>query len=178
MEQEEWKDIPGYEGLYQVSSFGNVRSLNYRRTGQVKLLKPSTSKNGYHHIILSKNLKQKGFCTHQLVAITFLNHTPDGFNLVINHIDHNKLNNNINNLEIVTTRYNSTEYKNNPGVCYHKIKNRYMVSVTINNKHIFIGYYHTLEEANRIYQLASQNVHLYDGDNSKFRQLIKTGSDV
>jgi hypothetical protein len=66
-----WKDILGYEGLYQVSNLGNVRSLNYRRSGKTKLLKQATD-NGYKRVKLSKNGKKKKYWVHRLVAIAFI----------------------------------------------------------------------------------------------------------
>ena len=52
---EQWKDIKGYEGLYQISSFGRVKSLNYRRSGKTKILKLNKHKYGYLHIQLHKD---------------------------------------------------------------------------------------------------------------------------
>jgi len=181
MELEEWKDIPGYEGLYQVSSFGNVKSFNYMNKGTTKILKTTTDKKGYLNTYLTKDKKTRRYRIHQLVAMAFHNHIPDGtMKIVVNHIDNNKLNNRKDNINLKTNRDNSSCHKTNPGV---KLvpkgrKKIHQVQITINNVNITIGYYYTLEEANRMYQLASQNFHLYDGDNSKFRQLIKTGSDV
>jgi NUMOD4 motif len=94
-----WKDVVGYENLYQISSLGNVKSLNYRRTKQIKILKPAVSVNiGYLSVVLSKDKIKKTFTVHVLVAMAFLKHIPNGSNLVVNHIDFNKLNNNTFNL--------------------------------------------------------------------------------
>ena len=175
--EEIWKDIEGYEELYQVSNFGNVKSLNYNKTRKEKILKPAINGVGYYQVILSKNGKKKTFRIHKLVVMTFLNHQPDGtHNIVVNHIDNNKLNNHVNNLELVSNRYNSSCHKNNPGVYEHENKKnkKFRVQIWINNQCIHIGYYETIEEANRVYQLATSNVHLYNGDNKEFRELIKT----
>ena len=182
--EEIWKDIEGYEGLYRVSSFGNVRSLGrvvlnkgkYPFLTKEKLLKPWIDTHGYYNVKLSKNGKEKNFKIHKLVAMAFLNHIPDGtHNMVVNHIDNNKLNNHFNNLELVSNRYNTSCHKQNPGVEEFKNrKKRFRVHITIINKLIHIGYYETIEEANRAYQLASQNVSKYNGDNKEFRELIKT----
>ena len=98
---ENWKDIPDYNGKYQVSDLGNVRSIDRMvrgRYGLIKLkgrvLKKGISSNGYYTVNLSVNDKNKTFLVHQLVAIVFLNHKPNGHKLVIDHIDNNKLNNN------------------------------------------------------------------------------------
>ena len=100
-----WKDIPGYEGLYQVSNLGEIKSLNYRNTGKEKIIKPRKNKGGYLRVVLCKNGKQKDFLVHRLVAIAFIpNH--NNYNQV-NHKDENPSNNNVNNLEWCTSKYNS-----------------------------------------------------------------------
>lgn len=102
--KEVYKDIPGYEGLYQVSNLGNVKSLNYRRKGQEELLSPGITQWGYLIVSLSKNGEIKQFSIHRLVAKTFL---PNPLNLPeVNHKDHNEQNNCVDNLEWCTSRYN------------------------------------------------------------------------
>ena len=101
---EVWKDIPEYEGLYQVSNLGNVRSLNYRRSGELKLLKQNTTKKGYKRVVLCKNGKEKNCRVHRLVAMTFIPN-PNDYKEV-NHKDENPSNNNVNNLEWCTNEYN------------------------------------------------------------------------
>lgn len=99
-----WKDIPGYEGKYQVSNRGEVKSLNYRGSGELKLLKQNTDKNGYKQVSLYKNGKRKNHFVHRLVAMAFL---PNPNNLsIVNHKDENPSNNNVNNLEWCTQEYN------------------------------------------------------------------------
>ena len=101
---EVYKQIIGYEGLYEVSNLGNVKSLNYLHTGQEKLLSPAFDKDGYLLVVLSKNGEKKTCKVHRLVAQAFLpnpNNYPE-----INHKDENKLNNSVNNLEWCTAQYN------------------------------------------------------------------------
>lgn len=101
---EVWKDIDGYEGIYQISSFGRVKSLARMRTGRGGCLSPlrerimslKTNKHGYLCIGLHQQGK-KFFSIHQLVARAFIQN-PDAKGTV-NHIDCNKKNNNVNNLE-------------------------------------------------------------------------------
>lgn len=103
-EIEIWKDIEGYEGLYQVSNFGNVKSLNYNRTGKEKILKSKKDKDGYLQFSLCKNGKVKHFKTHRLVALAFI---PNLENLPqVNHKDENKENNHVDNLEWVSPKEN------------------------------------------------------------------------
>ena len=112
IQDEVWKDIEGYEGLYQVSNFGNIKSLpKVRHNGRgtyiqkEKILKPSNTSTGYKKIELCKDGKRKGFKVHRLVAIAFIPN-PDN-KPEVNHIDGNKINNNIDNLEWVTSSENT-----------------------------------------------------------------------
>ena len=100
-----WKDIPGYEGIYQVSNLGNVRSMNYHGTGIVKLLTPTMS-GGYPRVMLSKNGIARGFHVHRLVGIAFIPN-PHGYDC-INHKDETRTNNRVENLEWCTKAYNNT----------------------------------------------------------------------
>ena len=103
--EEIWKDISNYEGKYEVSNLGRVRSLSYNGTGEIKFLKQSTNKRGYKRVGLCKNGKMKNCYVHRLVAITFIpnpnNHKE------VNHKDENPANNNVNNLEWCTSEYNN-----------------------------------------------------------------------
>ena len=104
-------------GLYQVSSLGRVKSLNYMNTGKEKLKKPTLQKKcimkqgGYYQIQLYKNNKAKNFVVHRLVAEAFIPN-PDDLPQV-NHKDHNRLNNRVENLEWCTAKYNSNHKRNN-----------------------------------------------------------------
>ena len=95
-----WKDIKGYEGLYQVSNRGRVKSLWF---GKENILKPGSCR-GYLHIGLSKNGEYKQYMVHRLVAQAFLSN-PNNLS-VINHKDENKTNNSIENLEWCDHKYN------------------------------------------------------------------------
>lgn len=103
--QEIWKDIPNYEGLYQVSNMGNVRSFHNRYKNKT-LIKPCATSKGYLSVSLCKNHSQKAFNVHKLVAELFI---PNPKNLpCVNHIDENKTNNTVSNLEWCTYQYNNT----------------------------------------------------------------------
>ena len=105
MIEEIFKDVKGYEGLYQVSNFGNIMSLNYRNTGKAKLMNPHERKDGYLQVQLYKNGKRKMFKVHRLVAEAFI---PNTDNLpFVNHKDEDKTNNRVENLEWCTKEYNN-----------------------------------------------------------------------
>ena len=101
---EEWRDIVGFEGKYQVSNKGRVKSLNYRHTGREQILKPKKDKGGYLQVHLNKDGKDKLYLVHRLVAMTFIPN-PDGLSEV-NHKDENKENNAVDNLEFCSRSYN------------------------------------------------------------------------
>lgn len=104
--KEIWKDIPNYEGLYQISSFGNVKSFPRKgtQTRKERILKFKKDKKGYFFVHLSKNNIQKSIKIHRKVAILFI---PNPLNKPqINHIDGNKQNNKLENLEWCTNGEN------------------------------------------------------------------------
>ena len=107
MISEVWRDVLGYEGLYQVSNLGRVKSLS-RKAGYVflreKIMKPTLGKNGYFSVILSFNMKTKRVYIHRLVAEAFVPN-PNGYSYV-NHKDECKTNNVSWNLEWCTHNYN------------------------------------------------------------------------
>ena len=105
MDEEIWKDIEGYEGLYQVSNLGNVKSLNYNRTGKERILKPGKTKRGYLYVALCKEGKPKMYQVHRLVLSTF-NPVENMENLEVNHINENKGKNYLSNLEWTTHKDN------------------------------------------------------------------------
>jgi hypothetical protein len=158
-EEEVWKDIPGYEDLYQVSNLGNVMSLKYKGHDIKKLLKIKTTRNGYKFIIINNNKIKKSFYVHQLVCMAFLNHKPNGINLVCDHINSDITDNRLINLRIVTHRKNcsieKTIKRDFPvGVSlydYLKVK-KYRASISIRGKQKILGNFKTPEEASEAYQ--------------------------
>ena len=124
--EEIWKDIPNYKG-YQISNFGNVRTFNkitytkkhgYRhwKNRILKIKKSNNKKNKRidFRVDLWKDGKPKTFLVARLVAFTFYNMDIENKELTVNHIDGNPLNNNINNLEIVSYRENNLHaFRNN-----------------------------------------------------------------
>ena len=104
MEEEIWKSIKSYEGLYEISSLGRVKSLNYRGTGKKKILKNIECSNGYLMVNLTKNGKQKQFKVHRLVAEAFIPNSED--KPCIDHINTIRTDNRVSNLRWVTQKEN------------------------------------------------------------------------
>ena len=102
---EEWRDIEGYEGLYQISNLGRVRSLNCRgHKGCIGILTPRLDGKGYEMVALYKEGKARNTKVHRLVAQAFIPN-PNNYPQV-NHKDENKTNNDVKNLEWCTNEYN------------------------------------------------------------------------
>lgn len=123
-----WKDIKGYEGLYQVSNCGRIKSFHKKENGAI--IKVAV-KRGYYQAGLRKNGLRKFYQVHRLVAQAFIENKD---NLPqVNHIDENKLNNNVENLEWCTVSYNNCYgtrlkrvYENNKSrkpVVFYDLKN-------------------------------------------------------
>lgn len=156
---EKWADIKGYEGSYQVSNLGGVRSLNKitktkkgERFYKGKLLKPFIDKKTKYTIYgLSLNGEVTNMRAHVLVAIGFLNHVPSKFNKVVDHIDGNPMNNSLFNLQIISHRENISKSKSNnleyTGICYHIRHEKYICNIMVNKKMIHLGYFNDKEQA-------------------------------
>lgn len=108
LEEEIWKDVIGYEGRYEVSNLGRVRSLHKSFYG--KILSPSFERFGYPKVVLMKDAKCKTHKVHRLVATAFI---PNPSNKpVVNHIDHNPKNPKASNLEWCTDLENVRHARN------------------------------------------------------------------
>jgi hypothetical protein len=110
---ESWRDIVGYEGFYQISNLGNVKSLSRHRVvgfadykSKEKIIKQSTNNGGYKYVWLHKNGKRKIYKIHRLVAMAFLKN-PLNYRC-INHKDENRQNNIVENLEWCNHSYNNS----------------------------------------------------------------------
>ena len=109
-------DVKGYEGMYKISDYGNLLSINYAKTGKPKLMRNSINQEGYIENTLHKESKTFFERRHRLVAINFI---PNQNNFpVVNHKDGNKLNNHIDNLEWCTDHGNCIHAMENDLVAY------------------------------------------------------------
>ena len=159
MEEEEWRDVPDYEGLYQVSSLGRVKSFCIREV----ILAHSVDPYGYEKVTLCKNKVHKQFKIQILVAIAFLGHTPNGYNLVVDHINGIRADNRLSNLQIVTQRENvSVCFRKNSvnfsskyaGVYWNKGAKKWHSQIGIKNKRRHLGFFSNEEDARAAYQKA------------------------
>ena len=121
--QEVWKTIPNYDG-YLISNMGVVKSIDRLSSNgrhlKGKILKPLKSSGGYLSISLCKDGKDKHYAIHRLVMLAFVGECPDG--MEVNHIDENKHNNALSNLEYLTSQDN----------CNHGTRNE---RIALSNKH-------------------------------------------
>jgi len=116
MQKEIWKDIPDYEGLYQVSNLGRVRSLDRvikgksgcKRLKREKILKNSSNSKGYLFVCLCKDSNLKRYLVHRLVCLAFIGKSDK----TVDHLDENKQNNCLTNLEYVSMKENINRYWN------------------------------------------------------------------
>lgn len=138
--EEEWRDIPNYEGLYQVSNLGRVKSLarktnqtNKNRHVKEKILCQRKQKYGYKEVTLRNNNKRVHHRVHRLVMLAFVGSSK----LPVNHIDGNKSNNIVSNLEYCTYQENTIHYYSNrekPKIDFYReeINKMYMDGYSIN----------------------------------------------
>lgn len=174
--KEEWRDIPSYEGYYQVSNFGRVRSLARvvaRGDGKIqvkeRILKATLDGGGYLIVCLCKSGGRKMSAVHKLVAMVFLGHKPNGHEKVVNHIDNDKSNNRAENLELVSNRHNCSVDKWRHGKTskytgvslkgYYKDGSpKWRVNIRINGKIKDLGTFRDEEEAGKAYQKALEQI--------------------
>ena len=143
---EAWRKIDGYDN-YQISSFGKLKNVKSGR-----ILKPQMDTHGYRHINLCKNNKTKTVIIHSLVANAFISNSEN--KPCIDHINCNKLDNNVINLRWATTIENGRNtciQKNSTsgvkGVYFDKDRNKWCAQIKVNYKRRFLGRYATLNEA-------------------------------
>jgi uncharacterized protein YeaC (DUF1315 family) len=168
---ENWKEVKWYESLYSVSDLGRVKSLEkevlmkgkFPYIKKEKLLNPFVQKNGYLAVGLTKEGSIKTFKVHQLVAVVFLNHDPSGTKLIVDHINNNKKDNCLQNLQLISQRENSSKDKKGGtsefvGVCWDKQNKKWRAQIAISGKRIHLGCFNNEIEASEAYQKALNNL--------------------
>ena len=158
-----WKDVVNYYGIYKISNLSRVKSLKRTvfRKGHCAIIKERILKQGlgenYLVVTLSKDSVAITRTVHQLVAETFLNHVPCGLEWVIDHIDNNKVNNQVYNLRIITQRENKSD-KNEKytsqytGVSWVKRNSKWKADIRLNGKRISLGLFDNEYDAHIYYE--------------------------
>ncbi len=173
--KEEWRDVPNYEGYYQVSDLGRVRSLDRTITyvdGRKRFYKGrirdgSIDKCGYRQTTLCISGVGRNFTFSQIVAMSFLGHEPSGATLVVDHINGDISDDRVENLRIVTNRANlSTCFRSNEdsfsseyaGVNWDKKTSKWEAKIYHKGVHIYLGLYNSEMEASNVYQEALSKI--------------------
>lgn len=151
MQEKIWKSIPNYNN-YLVSNDGFVINVNTN-----KILTRSLNSAGYLHVCLSNKVSKKTILIHKLVAMAFLNHKPCGHKIIIDHINGNKLDNKVENLQLITQRENVCKanvigksiYK---GVYWNTGVNKWVSQIHHLGKRLHLGCFTNEHEAHLAYQ--------------------------
>lgn len=177
-----WKAIPSYKGYYEVSNYGEVRSYLVRGTKTNELSDIPTLKNlrlsmGYPTCDLfgTGRKNKKTWRVHVLVAMAFLGHKPNGYNLVVNHIDNNPLNNRLDNLELINQGHNTRTHKEDVGVYWNIKSQKWFAMIRIkaykNGSKLYLGGYENKEQALKVYQTALKHINEFE-NKDQFRKLV------
>jgi hypothetical protein len=152
-----WKDVIGYEGLYQVSNFGNVKSLGNEFSRKERLLKLSTQSKGYLTVVLQKDAKRKMTLVHRLVAEYFIPNIDN--KPQINHINGIKTDNKVENLEWVLHRENLDHaIKNNLTLKGEKNRNSKLKDVDVIKIHSLLQSGITTKELSETYNVSYSTI--------------------
>jgi len=169
--QEEFREIENYEGLYEISNYGRIKSLERivknrfsSRIVSERILNFNIDKDGYHLVSLSHKSKVSKKKVHQLVAIAFLNHTPCGLQIVVDHRDMIKNNNFVHNLQLITNRENLSRIKRGSskytGVHLDKKSKKWRSSIRIKGRKKSLGSFDSELEASNAYQKELKNIRI------------------
>ena len=172
---EQWKPIKDYEGLYEISNFGRVKSLakewvcgnhNSVRQKGITILKHGTDgKRGYLKVVLAKNKTTMPCSIHILVWDHFGDRPRNGRKLQVDHKDSNNINNNIANLQLLTNRENTSKYHKTQketseyiGVHWNRGRNKWIAKIVIDEKSVHLGYFINEFNAHLAYQKALNKI--------------------
>lgn len=161
--EEVWKEVKGFEGIYEVSSLGRVKSLGRvivthagveRRIAE-KLLNTPVNGEGYQQVSLSLEGTMYKKMVHQLVAEAFLSHTPNGMKVVVDHLNSVKTDNRVHNLNLTTQRDNLSRIGGTSkyvGVSWNTKDKKWRSVITIDGKTYYLGGFTDEVDAARAYQ--------------------------
>ena len=147
MAKEKWMDVVSFEGIYKVSDMGRIKSIKF---GKARILSLSGDTKGYQCCMLYKNKIRSAGSVHQLVAMSFLGHIPNGHTMVVDHKNGNPSDNRATNLRIVSKRENSTTcYRKDKGsftskfagVYFNQRSGKWAANIQINGKQKYLGTY-------------------------------------
>lgn len=141
-----WKDIKGYEGLYQVSNYGKIKSLRFDKE---MIMTNRINSNGYVDIIFTKDGEGKSIRVHRIVGEHFLDNSQ-GYP-VINHIDGDKQNNHVDNLEWCTYSHNNKQ-------AYQQGLNKTKPVIQLNLDGTIVREWHSMKEASKAVHTHSSNI--------------------
>ncbi len=165
-----WKSIPGYEGMYEVSDKGNVRSIERLVTTRegIKqkysgfLLKPELTANGYHRVTLSKNNKTNRMSVHRIVLAAFVGQDD----CCVDHINEDKVDNRLSNLRYCSMRQNAVwgKYKTKKNSSLYGVTrtryNTYRARIIVNRRRLHLGQFSDELEAAIAYKIADTEIEL------------------
>ncbi len=147
---EEWRDIPNYEGLYQVSNMGRVK-----KSKRNSIITQNKSKTGRYKVMLHKNKVLKTCKIANLVAMAFLDHKPCGFDIIVCNKDGDFSNNKLENIKLTTVREASSINKNGTskytGVHRHKKSGKFEARIRIRGGSYYLGLFECEDEAGKEY---------------------------
>lgn len=184
-ELEIWKPVKNIESKYEVSSLGNIRN------SKGVILKPCLGTNNYLQVTIRYLDKIRTRTIHQLVAESFLNYTPEGVcDIVVDHIDNNKVNNKVENLNIISRRTNTHKEKiaNShsiyKGVSFDKQRSLWKSYVFYKGKTNHLGFFNNEEEAYKEYLKAVELIEkglfnsIHRSSSSQYKNIYKTKHDT
>ena len=170
---EQFKPVIGYEGRYEISNYGRVKSLARKwksgydtlRKKPETILKDGLNSHGYYQVILHKDHKANAFKIHHLVWDHFGNAKRNGQILQVDHKDENKQNNRIDNLQLLTNQENCLKYRktqkylsNHIGIHKHKDANSWIARIMVNGKRKYLGCFKNEYDAHLAYKKELEKV--------------------
>jgi len=160
---EYWKYIKGYNRNYEISNYGRVKSVKYGKERILKNQLTGPKNRQYHSVGLHNENGQKMVLVHKLMAITFLNHIPNGRNIVVDHINNNQFDNTLGNIQIISHRENVTKdlkpgLSQFVGVTLNRSTGKWISYIQIDNHKIYLGTFEDEMDAGIAYQEALLNL--------------------